>query len=370
MKKRILYIATFPPPIHGSSVVSQQIKNSSVLQNAFEGDYINLSTSVKMSEIGKTTPIKFYRIIKSLLKTFWLLLTRKYDLCYCAITINGYCFLRDSLYVILCKLFRNRVIIHQHNKGVIEYKDKIVYRWLYKIVYTDSIVILLSEFLYNDIASFVPKQNVCICPNGVRQTSECKPRFKLNDTSKVNKILFLSNLIPSKGVYDLLEACELLREHGYEFHCYFIGGETVEISANTFNSEIIKRNLCNYVSYLGKKYGEEKDKYWKNSDIFVLPTYYHNECFPLVLLEAMAQGKPCISTNEGGISDIIDEGITGFIVEKNNSTDLASKIEILLKNEELRVDMSKNSYIKYKNKYTEEIFIENIYEIFTQTLKT
>lgn len=47
----------------------------------------------------------------------------------------------------------------------------------------------------------------------------------------------------------------------------------------------------------------------------MFPTYYHNECFPLVLLEAMQHGLPCISTNEGAISDIVDDGVTGYIVE-------------------------------------------------------
>ena len=52
-KPRILYIATFPPPIHGSAVVSEQIKNSKVIDDAFDGDYVNLGTSRKIDEIGK-----------------------------------------------------------------------------------------------------------------------------------------------------------------------------------------------------------------------------------------------------------------------------------------------------------------------------
>ena len=49
---RILFIATFPPPIHGSAVVSEQIRNSKVINEAFNGDYVNLGTSRKMDEIG------------------------------------------------------------------------------------------------------------------------------------------------------------------------------------------------------------------------------------------------------------------------------------------------------------------------------
>ena len=73
-----------------------------------------------------------------------------------------------------------------------------------------------------------------------------------------------------------------------------------------------------------------------SSDIFVFPTYYYNECFPLVLLEAMQMHLPCISTTEGGISSIIRHGENGYLVERNNPTALANSIEKLLKNADLR----------------------------------
>ena len=53
-------------------------------------------------------------------------------------------------------------------------------------------------------------------------------------------------------------------------------------------------------------------KYVKREDVFVFPTFYHNECFPLVLLEAMQHHLPCISTTEGGIPGIIDDKETGY----------------------------------------------------------
>ena len=97
-KPRILYIATFPPPIHGSAVVSEQIRNSKVIIDAFDGDYVNLGTSRKMDEIGKgglwLNLQKLFRFAGSFFKTFGLLLTHRYDLWYCAITCHGSGFLK------------------------------------------------------------------------------------------------------------------------------------------------------------------------------------------------------------------------------------------------------------------------------------
>lgn len=80
-KPRILFIATFPPPIHGSAMVSQQIKDSKLINDAFDGDYVNLGTSRKMEEIGKggvwLNLKKLGRFAGSFLKTFGLLLTHR-----------------------------------------------------------------------------------------------------------------------------------------------------------------------------------------------------------------------------------------------------------------------------------------------------
>ena len=110
------------------------------------------------------------------------------------------------------------------------------------------------------------------------------------------------------------------------------------------------------VNYWGRRYGGEKDMFWKDADIFVFPTYYHNECFPLVILEAMEQGVPVISTNEGGIPDIIDNGNSGYTVEKNNPSSLASAIERLLKEPELCKSMGQAGRKLFEEKFTEELF--------------
>lgn len=112
----------------------------------------------------------------------------------------------------------------------------------------------------------------------------------------------------------------------------------------------------NLAFYHGKRYGAEKEAYFSQADVFVFPTYYHNECFPLVLLEAMQQGIACIASNEGGIADIIDEGKTGFIVDKKNTTALAEKMEVLLNNPSLCHEMGKNGKQKFCEAFTIERF--------------
>lgn len=86
------------------------------------------------------------------------------------------------------------------------------------------------------------------------------------------------------------------------------------------------------------------------------PTYYYNECFPLVLLEAMQMHLPCISTTEGGISSIINDGENGYLVEMNNPIALADSIEKLLKDADLRKNMGENGWKRFKSDFTLEAF--------------
>ena len=116
------------------------------------------------------------------------------------------------------------------------------------------------------------------------------------------------------------------------------------------------------MNYWGRRYGGEKDVFWKDADIFVFPTYYHNECFPLVILEAMEQGLPVISTNEGGIPDIIDNGNSGYTVDKNNPSSLASAIELLIKDPELCNSMGKAGRKLFEEKFTEDVFDKKMKE--------
>ncbi len=375
IKPRILFVVPFPPPVHGSAMMCQYIKESHLINDAFRCDYVNLSTSRRMDEIGKRSTKKIFRFIGSYFAVLGKLFAYHYDACYLAITCHGMGFLKDAPFVLLCKLFGRKVIIHQHNKGMAKDVDRWPYCWLLPLVYKNTTVILLSWKLYPDVEKVVQRKQVMICPNGIPDI-ENAPQKK---THAIPHLLFLSNLIESKGVIDLLDACKILKGKGYRFVCNFVGGETKDINAERFNAEVKKRGLnqtacylgskygepvsriltksCNQeevkcVNYLGKRYGKDKERIFAASDICIFPTYYENECFPLVLLEAMQHGVPVITTDEGGITDVVLDGVNGLICNKRDSEDLANKISFLLDNLQVASDMGQKGKFFYKERFT------------------
>ena len=360
-KKNILFILHLPPPVHGSSLVGQSIRSSKIINNTFDCRYLNLLVSRTINETGKSSFLKVFRFIGVWFQLLLEIIKKKPDVCYLALTATGAAFYKDVLLVILLRIFQVKKVYHLHNKGINLNQSGSINKFLYSFVFKNAEVILLSRHLYKDVESFVPESRIHICPNGIEDTTNgFEPRLYRED--KPVKILFLSNLIETKGVSVLLKACALIQQKDIDFECDFIGAEG-DLNATQF-AEIVTRNqLSTKVKYLGKKYGKDKHEALSNADIFAFPTFYSNECFPLVLLEAMSAGLPVVSTFEGGIPDIVENGVSGFLVQQKDIEELAEKLEILIKSAELRNQMGKAGYQKFEKEFNFEIFEHRITEI-------
>lgn len=358
MNSKILFFLHLPPPVHGSSMVGNFVYQSRLINDKFVCRYINILASEEVSESGKIS----VRKILDFAKIFWKLikeLTRKKpDACYLALTVKGAAFYRDVILVTLLKIFKIKRIYHLHNKGVAIKQKYFFYRFFYRMVFNNADVILLSEHLYSDVHSFVPENRIYICPNGIPDIKNFSKQTKGKPTQV--KMLFLSNLIESKGIFVLLEACSILKKKGLAFACDFIGGEG-DVSTMQFKDKVNKLDLNDRVNYLGKKHGVEKEKLYAKSDIFVFPTY--NETFGLVVLEAMQNALPVVATFEGALPEIVSDGTTGYIVPKKNIEALADRLGLLIKDSLLRKKMGLAGRKKYEELFTLEKFETRLTEI-------
>ena len=358
-KLRLLLILHLPPPIHGASTVGNYIKNSKIINKAFDTTYINLATNNNLKDSGKWNLGKIlptYNLLKELISH---LKKSNYDGCYITLTASGLGFYKDLLVIFLLKFYKCKVIYHFHNKGVSKASNNKINKILYKWVFEDSKVILLSPYLYSDISAYVPEEDVYYCANGIPSLKDFHNELK---TAGPVKLLFLSNMIKSKGVYVLLEALQKLKEKKLVFECHFVGG-WLDIKEEEFKKRIFQLGLENYVCVHGPKYGDEKVKFLQTCDIFIFPTFYNYECFPLVLLEAMKYGLPIISTPEGGIKDIVKNGETGYIVSQKSIEELTDNIEILIKNPLLAREMGENGKILFNENFTLDKFEKNFVRV-------
>ena len=364
MKPRILFILHLPPPIHGAAMMGKYIQESELINSSFDCFCINLATAGSLSDIGHVSLEKLLKYLLLLRYISHVVKEIRPELVYITPNAGGKAFFKDFIVVQMLKSMGCKIIAHYHNKGVSAYQSKWIYNFLYKRFFSNLKVILLAENLYKDIAKYVKREDVYICPNGI--PSSCKEEMEARRNNVIPHLLFLSNLLISKGVIVLLDALKILKEKEYTFVCQFIGGETAEINAVQFFEEVNKRDLSDLVTYVGRKVREEKEAFFRQADIFVFPTYY--ETFGLVNLEAMEYKLPVISTNEGGIPDIVKDGENGLICEKQNPVSLADCIAKLLDDEELRVKMGSAGHEKFCREFTLDKFENRMRDILNQNL--
>lgn len=343
-----------PPPVHGAAMVGQYIHDSKLIKREFDCHYINLTTAKNLQDIGKVGMRKLFDFFKLLRKIRHEVKVIKPQLVYVTPNACGGAFYKDFVVVQMLKQMGCRVVVHYHNKGVATRQDRWLDDCLYRHFFCGLKVILLAEALYQDVKKYVRHEDVFICPNGIPETIDHEPSAERHN--QIPHLLFLSNLLIDKGVLVLLDALKILADKGYSFVCDFVGGETAEIDAARFREEVAKRGLNQLVVYNGKKYGADKAEFFEKADVFVFPTFYHNETFGLVNLEAMEYKLPVVATNEGGIPDVVKDGENGLIAEKRSAESLADCVALLLGDKALREQMGEDGYRKFKTQFTLQAF--------------
>ena len=127
-------------------------------------------------------------------------------------------------------------------------------------------------------------------------------------------------MIPKKGFGDLIRACALLTERGKSFRCEIIGAGPLE---NELRREIDELRLENNVVLTGAKPQTQLRGRLAAANVFVLPSVIDPEGgmdnLPTVIMEAMATGLPVVSTNIGGIPEMVVENETGFLVQPGDT---------------------------------------------------
>ena len=367
-KPKVLMILHIPPPINGAAMVGKYVTESVAINKSSSIDYINLTTSFELGAIGKGNLSKLFIILKIVRNTFSALLSKRYDLCYMTLTAKGAGFYKDFLIVVLLKLFRRKIIFHFHNKGVKENSTSWFKKLLYRFAFKNTQSILLAPQLYDDVSDYIRPEDAYFCPNGIPALQKpIEPAITTENPGAVCKFLFLSNMMFDKGVFTLLDACKILKEQALTFECHFVGAWS-DISENDFRQKLSSLGLTKNVFAHGPVYGDAKLYFFKDADVFVFPTFYHNEAFPLVNLEAMQMGLPVISTPEGGIPDMVIDGETGFLTSQSNVQELADKMALLIKKPILRKQMGAAGRKRYSALFTKDKFETKLIEIFTDTI--
>jgi colanic acid/amylovoran biosynthesis glycosyltransferase len=145
------------------------------------------------------------------------------------------------------------------------------------------------------------------------------------------RILCVAGHRPYKGLPYLIEACRILRDEGVPFECNLVGHGPMH---DELERMIADRNLGDRVRLIGPQPEEDVAKMMSEASLFVLPSIVDDdgmmEGIPVALMEAMATGRAVVSTTTAGIPELVDDGVSGFLVPPRDPRALANAIRTLL----------------------------------------
>lgn len=324
MTTKLLCILHRAPPAHGAAKVGDDIANSIKLNDSFDCRFITIKSSTTISDIGKIHFKKIYYVLELYMKIFFALIIFRPDKIYYTASVRGVAFYRDLLISTLWKGYKKikktDIYYHYHTQGIDDFVSTSTTNLsLTRFFINNAKLMLLSPALRDDFKKIDSYEDILYLPNGVANTI-ANDRFesfieeKYQHTTTVN-VIFLSNMIKSKGYFHLLELAAQTTEENYHFH--FAGAWQNRADEEEFFEFITQHNLSDTVTYHGFISGKKKQQLFETSHIFMLPTEYHNEAFPLTILESLSYGIPVIATNRASIPYILDEGC-GVIVDQHS----------------------------------------------------
>lgn len=259
-------------------------------------------------------------------------------------------------------------IYHLHNRGISRNSNRPLFRALYRYVLNESVVIHLSDKLLKlEINPLLNQTSRAFAvPNGI-------PDMHLHqqNDSTITKppisLLFISNLFEEKGIFDLLKIMSRIKKNTKNESDIrlIISGEFLRVGVRKKLQRAIEdEGLQAIVELQDPVYEEAKAKAFQESDIFIFPSYFRMECFPLVLLEAMSYSLPIVSSDIGAITEMIENGKEGFIIKERDIDGFADAIIQLADDPALRNEMGSAGRTKFLEKYTSSHLENNIREVF------
>ena len=232
-------------------------------------------------------------------------------------------------------------------------------------------IIAVSDQVGEALLRWLPglEGKVQVVPNAVDPAQYCVPEaqvhhirqeFGINEEHKV--VLYAGRLLPAKGPDILLEALSYLPARDTSVRVLMAGNGPLE---DTLRKQAANLSLDVKVTFLGLR--TDLPVLLNLADLVVLPSRW--EGLPMILLEAMAAHKPVIATTVGGIPEVIEHGVSGWLVPAEDPPALARGIGLLLCSTDLCERLSNGALQRVCTQYSIEAAIEKLLDIYKNVLQ-
>jgi glycosyltransferase involved in cell wall biosynthesis len=357
---KVLFFAPVPPPLNGATYMIKTLLESE-LKEHYDVTHINCSFVEHFNDPeGSLTFRKGFLFVTYLIELVRCLFIVKPAVVVICPNFSRNSFIKTSIYIFICaRLFRKKTILWCHANGLGKLYNgsffllRLMIRYIMRVA--TCIVTPSSKIAEENSNFFVDVDKLCTIHYGI--PSELVQSS--HDDRKTIKVVYISNMFIAKGWRILFAAATVICRKCYDVTFNFYGSPTFDSPREDIDKLFNSSSSSERIRYHGPVYELAKEKVLAESSIFCFPTYFEEETFGIVNIEAMKYGLPIIATNHDGIPEIVDDNLGGFLVEKRNTNDLVDKLEILISNENLRLSMGLYNRMMFAKKFTVDKFVEN-----------
>lgn len=358
---KILVVGQTPPPYHGQAIMIEKLLSANFRN--IQLYHVRLQFSKDIEQIGRATLYKVFHLFFVIMKIIFVRFRHNVRILYYPPAgKNVIPMVRDIIILLLTRPFFTKTIFHFHAGGVSELINKFPtpIKFFVKAAYREpDVSIRLSKLNPEDGKMFKTKSEFII-PYGLEDSfNGYKNMLKTKD---ITNLLYVGVIKESKGIFVLLESFAQLSQSNRALELHLIGGFDSKQLEESVRDFISVRNLP--VKLYSVLFGSDKFKVFQKADIFCFPSFYEAETFGIVLLEAMMFELPIVATCWRGIPDVVIDGENGFLVPIKNSEALTEKLELLIRDKELRKKMGMRGRQLFLEKYSMEKHIYELEKVF------
>jgi len=333
-------------------------------------DAFRRHTSIKQFVVANTDqrkglPVLIRKYVSLLLRSLWYSIRKPFDV------IHAHYLFPTGFIGLLCHWISGKplvVTVHGSDVNKLARKNSLLSKISGFILRRTSAVIAVSRDLGEKVVNEfgVDRGKVHVINMGVDtdifmplDRDECRERLGLPLKGRV--VLFVGNIIPSKGVYYLIESLKDLELD--DVKCIILGAPVDEEYLRTLRG--LAESMDSDVEFFGPVPYTEVPTWMNAADVFVLPSL--EEGFGLVALEALACGTPVIATATGGIMEFVRDSETGYTVPPGDSRAIADRIKRILDPENrAEVESMRERGMRLAESFSTIKQIEKVLEVYRQ----
>ena len=327
---------------------------SGVVNNYYEA---GLDKKIELKYIGTMVDGSKLRKLLKAMESYvkFLFSVNKYDIVHVNMAADA-SYYRKLYFIYFAKLFRKKLIIHQHGGDVENFFDKSVCgkkrKIRYQILNRADAFLVLAPIWKDFFSQILPDDKIYVLPNGIEV-----PLYQVEHKDYSNhNIAFIGRICFDKGIQELFAAVQILKKEYPDIHLY-LGGKWEDDSL-----QIQQESAKDCISYLGWLDTEKKRELLEKCSIFAMPSYFEGQC--IAVLEAMSYGCATIATRVGGLQQTFCDKQDGILIAPGNTEELVQVLQYLLSHDSKKKEIGAAGRKKVELQFDIQVIMNRLLDIY------